>query len=225
MMDIEYKIIFSDRKTLGLTVERDMTVVVRVPSGTSSKRIEGFVQKKKFWIKEKQSHPQKYRPPIPLKEFVSGESVLYLGHNYRLEIRDAQEEQVKLSEKFFVCGPRGADLKAVLKNWFVETAKCEVPSRVKVHAQNMGVSYNRVVITDMKYRWGSCTPHKKLNFNWRLIKAPVHVIDYVVVHELAHILERNHSLLFWQHVKTQIPNFDVAKNWLKAHGQCLEDEF
>ena len=92
-------------------------------------------------------------------------------------------------------------------------------------SQSMGVSYNSIVIADMKYRWGSCTPYRKLNFNWRLIKAPMHVIDYVVVHELAHVLEDNHSPVFWQHVKTQIPNYEVCKNWLKAHGQCLEYEF
>ncbi len=89
----------------------------------------------------------------------------------------------------------------------------------------MGVAYNDVLISDMKYRWGSCTPNMNLNFNWRLIKAPMHVIDYVVVHELAHVLEHNHSPLFWQHVKTQVPDFEKSKNWLKAHGQCLEDEF
>ena len=89
----------------------------------------------------------------------------------------------------------------------------------------MGAAYNAIMISDMQYRWGSCTPANTLNFNWRLIKAPMHVVDYVVVHELAHILEHNHSPRFWQLVKTQIPYFETSKNWLKTHGECLEDEF
>lgn len=79
------------------------------------------------------------------------------------------------------------------------------------------------MISNMKYRWGSCTPHKNLNFNWRLVKAPMHVIDYVVVHELAHILEHNHSPRFWQHIRTQIPRFELSKDWLKRHGECEHD--
>jgi predicted metal-dependent hydrolase len=224
-MDIEYNVIFSDRKTLGLTVERDASVVVRAPEGTDWKRIEEFVQKRKFWIREKQSHPQKYRPPKPIKEFVSGESVLYLGRNYRLEIRESESEFIKLAGKFFVCGPRGANLKDAFRQWFVDSAKTRIPLRVRHYAEKIGVSYNSVVISDMKYRWGACTPNENLSFNWRLIKAPMHVIDYVVVHELAHLLEHNHSPRFWQHVKTQIPNFEASKNWLKAQGQCLEDDF
>ena len=224
-MDIEYDVIFSNRKTLGLIVERDASVVVRAPRGTSWQRIDEFVQKRKLWIREKQSHPQKYRPPRAIKEFVSGESALYLGRNYRLDIQDAEKEYIKLAGKFFVCGPRYADLKRHFRDWFVDRAKEKIPPRARIYAQKMGVAYNDVFISDMKYRWGSCTPNMNLNFNWRLIKAPMHVIDYVVVHELAHVLEHNHSPLFWQHVKTQIPNFETSKNWLKAHGECLEDEF
>ena len=208
-----------------MTVERDASVVVRAPQGTNWQRIEEFVQKRQLWIREKQSHPQKYRPPRPIKEFVSGESVLYLGRNYRLDIQDGEKEYIKLAGKFFVCGPRQADLKRHFRDWFVDRAKEKIAPRARIYAQKMGVAYNDVLISDMKYRWGSCTPNMNLNFNWRLIKAPMHVIDYVVVHELAHVLEHNHSPLFWQHVKTQIPNFEASKNWLKTHGECLEDEF
>lgn len=225
MMNIEYDVIFSNRKTLGLTVERDASVVIRAPKGTDWERIEAFVEKRKFWIKEKQSHPQKYRPPKPIKEFVSGESVLYLGRNYRLEIKDSDSEFVKLAGKFFVCGPKKCDLKLTFRQWFVDRAKLKIPPRVRYYADKMGVSHKKVTIADMKYRWGSCTPSENLTFNWRLVKAPMHVIDYVVVHEVAHLLEHNHGSRFWQHVKTQIPNFEAAKSWLKEHGQCLEEDF
>ena len=224
-MFMDYDILFSDRKSLGLTVERDRSVVVRAPLGTSRERIEEFVQAKKRWIFEKQSHPQKYRPPRAIKEFVSGESVLYLGRSYRLNVRDAEEELVKLDGKFFVCGPRHVDLKKCFKEWFVERARLTIPPRVELYAKNMDAAYNRIMISDMKYRWGSCTPNKNLNFNWRLIRAPMHVVDYVVVHELAHVLEHNHSPRFWQHIRTQVPKFEACKDWLRRHGGCLEDDF
>jgi predicted metal-dependent hydrolase len=222
---MDYDIIFSDRRTLGLTVERDRTVIVRAPLGTSRERIEEFVQTKKRWIFEKQAHPQKYRPSRPIKEFVSGEGVLYLGRSYWLDVRDAEDALVKLDGKFFVCGPRHADLKKCFREWFVERAKEAIPPRVELYAKSMGVTYSRIMISDMKYRWGSCTPKKNLKFNWRLIKAPMHVVDYVVVHELAHVLEHNHSPLFWQHIRTQLPNFQASKQWLKRYGECLEDAF
>ena len=225
MTDMEYKLIFSGRKTLSLTVERDRSVVVRAPSGTALERIERFVQARKHWIIEKQSHPQKYHPPSPIKELVSGEGALYLGQTYRLDVRSDESAQVRLDGKYLVCGARHSDLKELLRDWFIERAKETILPRVEFYAQRMGASYNAVMISDMKYRWGSCTPRKNLNFNWRLIKAPMHVLDYVIVHELAHILEHNHSPRFWQHVKTQLPSFHEGKAWLKKHGERLEDEF
>lgn len=225
MIDIEYEVIFSDRKKLGLTIERDGSVIVRAPSGTTQERIDSFVKKKRQWIKEKQDHPQKYRLPRPIKEFVSGESILYLGQSYRLEFRDVDKAQVKLIGEFFVCDPRQAKIKERLRDWFVDQAKRIIPPRVNVHAQNMGVNFNEILISDMMYRWGSCTARSNLNFNWRLIKAPMHVIDYVIVHELAHILEHNHSPRFWQHVKTQTPSYETSKVWLLKYGQCVEEEF
>ena len=225
MTDMEYEVKYSKRKTLGLSVERDTSIIVRVPEGTHPERIEEFVERKKLWIKDKQSHPQKSRPPRPIKEFVSGESILYLGKSYRLQIEDSDERRVEMDGKFLVCGPKNTNLKREFRSWFVEQAKQIVPDRAGLYAGRMGVRYEAVKILDMKYRWGSCTPARNLTFNWRLIKAPMHVVDYVVVHELAHLLEHNHSKLFWQHVKTQTPNFEASKMWLKTQGQCLDDEF
>ncbi len=81
-----------------------------------------------------------------------------------------------------------------------------------------------VRIVDNRYRWGSCTPRDYVHFNWRLIKAPMVVIDYVIVHELAHLMEANHTARFWNIVRTQSPTMDKARAWLKEHGQLLEQE-
>ena len=102
--------------------------------------------------------------------------------------------------------------------------KNEIIPKVRFYANNLGVTYNKIMISDLKYRWGSCTPKDNLNFNWRLIKAPMFVIEYVIVHELAHLLEGNHTPEFWNIVKVQVPNYEKAKEWLKENGEMLEGD-
>jgi predicted metal-dependent hydrolase len=93
---------------------------------------------------------------------------------------------------------------------------------VQRHARELGVEVAEVRIADPRYRWGSCTPKNNVHFNWRLIKAPMFVIDYVIVHELAHLIEPNHTPRFWNIVRTQAPGMEKAKTWLKEHGALLE---
>lgn len=97
--------------------------------------------------------------------------------------------------------------------------------RIRRFAESMGVAYNRLLISDLKYRWASCTPKNNLNFNWRIIRAPIHVIDYLIVHELAHLLEPNHTQKFWNIIAVQIPDYERPKKWLKEHGHKLEEDF
>jgi predicted metal-dependent hydrolase len=224
-MKPEYNIVYSSRKTVGLTVERDSSVTVRAPHGSDPEKLRMLVEKKALWIYEKQRHPQKYGRDYDGKEFVSGESVLYLGRNYRLEINRTGAPGVRLTGKFIVCGPSNSDFKDMFRQWFIEKAGQRIPERVDYYARHMGSPFNRVMVSDLRFRWGSCTPKNNLNFNWRLIKAPMHVVDYVVVHELAHLLESNHTPRFWQLVKTQLPQYEVAKEWLKENGRCLESKF
>jgi predicted metal-dependent hydrolase len=109
-----------------------------------------------------------------------------------------------------------------LRQWYISKAGEKIIPRVKIHAHNLGVDINGVKIVDNRYRWGSCTMNDNVNLNWRLIKAPMFVVDYVIVHELAHLIEANHSVRFWNIVRTQTPTMDKAKAWLKENGQLLE---
>jgi predicted metal-dependent hydrolase len=127
--------------------------------------------------------------------------------------------------KFIINHSSGSDIQNVFKNWFINKAKEKITPRIKYHARNIGVKYDNILIMDMKYRWGSCTPNNNLCINWRLIKAPMSVIDYVIVHELAHLLELNHTPKFWNIVRAQTPDYERAKQWLKEHGEILESEF
>jgi predicted metal-dependent hydrolase len=109
-----------------------------------------------------------------------------------------------------------------LREWYVDKAKEKIIPRVKYHARQLGVNVNEIKIVDNRYRWGSCTLNNNVNVSWRLIKAPMFVIDYVIIHELAHLIEANHTPRFWNIVHAQNPMMEKAKAWLKEHGQLLE---
>ncbi len=109
--------------------------------------------------------------------------------------------------------------------WYIERASERITIRAQYFAAALGVTFNRVLISDLKVRWGSCTPNGTLNFNWRIMKAPTFVIDYLAVHELAHLMENNHTARFWNIISVQVPRWGEAKEWLREHGDLLEVDF
>lgn len=229
-MELDYTIKRSaGRRKLTITVERDRSVVVHAPEGTSDEKIQQVVESKRKWIFEKSGHPQKYRdlPHPPGKELVSGESALYLGRQYRIEMVGTELHEVEFVQRFLIPAARKEKREDALREWYLGRAGEKIIPRVKVHARRLGVDICGVRIVDHRYRWGSCTPRDYVHFNWRLIKAPMVpmvVIDYVIVHELVHLMEANHTARFWNIVRTQSPTMDKARAWLKEHGQLLEQE-
>jgi predicted metal-dependent hydrolase len=227
MKDMNYKIVRSPkRKTLTITVERDRAIVVHAPQSTSEETVHRLVDTKRQWIFEKLHHTQKYQDRIhpPGKEVVNGESAPYLGRDYRIEIAETKSGEVELSRVFMVPVSHQSKRRNALKAWYTARAKETILPRVEQAARELGVTFKAAKIVDNQYRWGSCTVNSSVNFNWRLIKAPMFVIDYVVVHELAHLLENNHTPRFWNIVRANSPTMAKAKTWLKEHGQILEEE-
>lgn len=224
-MKIDYSIIYSARKTISIIVERDRTVIVRAPLNTSEELIENEINKRKFLLFQKINHPQKYNLPRDRKEFVSGEALLYLGKYYKLEVADKAIEGVEFDSKFIISNYNQRQARQLLKVWYVKQAEEKIVPKVKYYANHLGVNCNKISILDLKYRWGSCTPKDNINFNWRLIKAPGYVIDYIIVHELTHIMESDHTSEFWNIVSVQLPHYSKAKEWLKDNGNLLETDF
>jgi predicted metal-dependent hydrolase len=227
-MHLDYNVVYSSRrKTLTITVERDRSVVVKVPTGTSLEKIKQVVESRKRWLYEKTHHTQKYQPPLhpPGKELVNGESLLYLGQSYRIELVDQIETISLENNRFLVPLLYTQKQSSIFQDWYIQQAKTIILQRVQYFGDRLGVTFNQVKITNSKYRWGSCTPNDNLTFNWRLVKAPMFVIDYVVVHELTHFLEANHTHSFWGIIRSQIISMDKAKHWLKIHGSLLEETF
>ena len=224
-MDLVYTIKRSARRRkLTITVERDCRVIVHAPTGATEEKIHQVVESRRQWIFEKIGHPQKYHdlPHPPGKELVSGESALYLGRQYRIEMVKTGLSQIQFAQGFFIPATHGEKRAEALRQWYIGKAKEKILPRVQRHARELGVDVVEVKIVDNRYRWGSCTLKNNVNVNWRLIKAPMFVIDYVIVHELAHLIETNHTPRFWNIVRTQVPMMEKAKAWLKEHGALLE---
>jgi predicted metal-dependent hydrolase len=223
----EYRVRYSKRrKTIGITVERDRSVVVTAPEGTQDAVIARVMERKRAWVLDKVRHEQKLSDPPhpPGKELVSGESLLYLGREYPIEIVDNGRYAIQFTDRFLIPKARAASRYSVFREWLRARAAEYIMPRVAERARALGVTYSAVNITDARTRWGSCTPQGRLNFNWRLIKAPPFVIDYIIVHELAHLIEPNHSPAFWNIVEVQIPQAAQAKEWLRRHGELLGEE-
>ena len=219
-MSLTYSTKYSDkRKTLGLIVERDKSVVVLAPTGTSQETVDVFVNKKKFWLFEKINYSPKFGEPKPETPFISGKAIPYLGKNYKLDVIIEPLEGIVFDGKFLLSQQNLQLGKAILEQWYKQKAKEKITPMVEQYAKRLGVEYNDILISDLKYRWGSCTLKGNLNFNWRLIKAPQFVINYIVIHELAHLIELNHSDRFWNIVMVQMPNYVEAKEWLKENGE------
>lgn len=226
-MDLNYQIVRSSRrKNLTISVERDCTIVVHAPAAATDEAIRRVVESKRQWLFDKVNHPQKYkdRPHAPGKEVVNGESVPYLGQDYTIKIGETRSGEIELSCHFLIPPAQQAKRRQVLKRWYIDRAKEAVIPRVARHANELGVVFGVAKIVDNRYRWGSCTVKNNVNFNWRLIKAPMFVIDYVIIHELAHLLEANHTPRFWNIVRAKVPFAEKAKFWLKECGQLLEED-
>lgn len=223
-MELKYTIQRSaKRRKLTISIERDRSVVVHAPEGTSDEKIAQVVTSKRQWIYEKIGHDQKYLlPHAPGKELVSGESALYLGRQYQIEVVKTDFSSIQFTQRFLI--PDVSMVKRVnaFREWYIHKAKEKIIPRVKHHSRLLGVNIALVKIVDNRYRWGSCTLNDNVNINWRLIKAPMFVIDYVIVHELAHLIEANHTPAFWNIVRAQASTMDKAKLWLKENGQLLE---
>jgi predicted metal-dependent hydrolase len=225
-MDLSYEIRRSaKRKKLTITVERDRRIVVHAPEGVSDEKIRQVVESKRQWIYEKIGHPQKYQglPHPPGKELVSGESALYLGRLYRIEVVKDRLATVRFVQRFLIPENMIGQRVEALREWYITKAKEKIVPRVTMHARSLGVDIAGVKIVDNRYRWGSCTINDYISLNWRLIKAPMFVIDYIIIHELAHLIETNHTPKFWNIIRAKVSTMEKAKVWLKENGQLLEE--
>lgn len=197
---IDFRIEYSDRKTLGITVTPDMDVLVKAPNDSTINKIEEKLKKKAPWIIKQQSFFLAFHPKTTKRNYVSGETHLYLGRQYLLRVEENEKESVKLKGKFIVVKTHDKSrVKQLVNNWYLEHA------RSKFHAtalpliekfKKYKVEPSSIVLREMPTRWGSCTPKGKIILNPELIKAPKGCIEYVILHELCHLIHHDHTQRF-----------------------------
>jgi predicted metal-dependent hydrolase len=216
----QHQLIRSKRKTLALIVKPDGLVLVCAPMRTANAVIEEFVRKNTSWIEKQQAKALAARSPSP-KRYLSGETFLYLGKMYPLEIVQGQRQALRLNGTFRLAASRQGEAESAFERWYREQARKVITERVEFLAQQYGFQYKGIRITSARTRWGSCSAVGALSFSWRLIQAPLAVVDYVVIHELVHTAVHNHSKGFWQRLGTILPEYQEHRRWLREHGRSL----
>lgn len=207
------------RRTMEITVERDGKLVIRAPDGTEVGLMECFVREKKLWIYTKIAKKQELRRPVVAKEFVSGEGFPYLGRSYRLLLVDEQERPLKLQAGRFrllrseVGGGRGHFIA-----WYSAHARPWLIRKISKWAPRVGVEPNGIEVRDLGFRWGSCGKGGALNFHWASILLPPDIVEYIVVHELVHLKEPDHTPEFWFGVGRAMPDYEMRRQWLAENG-------
>ncbi|MDE3234520.1 MAG: M48 family metallopeptidase [Bacteroidota bacterium] len=197
---IEFRLEYSDRKSLGITVTPEMEVLVKAPTDTTIEKVKEKIRRKAPWIIKQQSFFLSFHPKTPQRKYISGETHLYLGRQYRLNIQIGKEESVKLKGKFIeVITMEKSRAKNLLKEWYLEHARTNfhlIAAPLIDKFKKYKVEPSSIVLRDMPTRWGSCTPKGKILLNPELIKAPIGCIEYVIVHELCHLIHHDHTQRF-----------------------------
>lgn len=215
------KIIKSNRKTVSIEVTDNATLIIKTPTYVRIADIEKIIQKNYQWLKNRLEIAQKSRQ-FKTKRFVNGEKFLYLGQLYPLEIKQNLSKPLIFNDKFYLRFDARPYAREIFTNWYKQQAAKNFYRRALIFAPLMGVEFNQIKISSARKRWGSCSNKKNINIVWRLIMAPQAIIDYVIVHELAHLKHMDHSKNFWKLVESVYPNYKKAVNWLKEYGPYLD---
>jgi len=213
------KIIRSKRRTIALVITKDATLEVRAPFNASLGIIEKFVAEKRSWIEKKKAFVNKNRTNVLPKNFVDGEEFIFAGNIYKLQCGNC--DAISISSALHLPQKLLPQAKQHLTIWYKNQALKKIIERANHYANITQLKYKAIKLTSAKRSWGSCSHKGSLRINWRLVMAPLNILDYVVVHELIHLVEKNHSKQFWHRVQTILPNYKEQKNWLKLNGNTL----
>ena len=223
---IEFEVKYRRRKTMSIQIDRTGAVSVLSPMGISEAFIRKQVCSKANWIIKKLTDLAHSAETITKRQFKTGQAFLFLGDTYLLYI--AIEKTLKgvfvLDGVLYIRTTRDEEghIKKLLYKWYRQKAEEILLQRLEIFAQKTGLQPQLVKVKEQKKRWGSCTFSGNIYLNWRLIMAPLAVIDYVAVHELLHLAHHDHSKYFWQKVEKCMPEYRQRKQWLKKNAAMMD---
>jgi len=214
------KIIRSRRRTIALVITPDGHLIVRAPLKAPAALINEFVQEKSGWIKKKIGEIQQ-RPPATVHTYEEGDIFFFLGRAYPLQIVDSPDAGIERTDRLCISATVLPDIRNQLTCWYRREARTEIHARCMWFSMMTGYTPRSIRITDARQRWGSCTSAGGLNFSWRLVQAPLEIVDYVILHELVHLKQPDHSKKFWARVKEIMPDYERRREWLRENERLL----
>ena len=227
--DNEYQLLpRSDRQTTDIVIDRNGVITVRPPKRMTPEQVDDTVLSKRMWIYRNLAEWRDLNATRVTREWVSGETFLYLGSCYRLQLVTEQDEPLKLKDGRF-CLLRNSversgqkEAYEVFKAFYQSKGLPRLRKRVAHFAAKVGVAAGTVEVRDLGYRWATCKKNGDLHFHWKCLMAPLSIIDYIVVHELCHLHHRDHSDAFWNEVDKVLPDYRERKEWLRIRGAELD---
>ncbi len=228
---IKYIVNRRKRKTIGISITIDEGLKIATPLHLTERQIQEVIQKKASWILKKLDALEKL--DTTKKEYENGEKFLYLGKEYilnKIKISDMVMPRIDIEDTHIMIYGSSDTLaqknmmKKIIISWYIEQANHILPERMKLLCEKTKIYPEKVRIKDQRSRFGSCSTKRNINLNWRLIMAPMEVLDYVIVHELCHLNEMNHSKAFWALVESIVPEYKKHREWLKKNGARLVND-
>lgn len=227
--DISYTLLpGTDRNTTDIVIERNGQIVVRPPRSLTSEKVDAVVEAKRLWIYRNLAEWRDLNAAAVAREWVNGETFLYLGRSYRLSIVESAGTGLTLKDGRFLLSRSVIERDGVVgarrafETYYSERALERVRARIRYYAPKVGVETRSVEVKDIGFKWASCTKMGALAFHWKCMMAPARVFDYLVVHELCHLIQRNHSAAYWNEVDKVMPDYRERKDWLRKHGAGLD---
>lgn len=219
------------RKDVKISIDLVNGVEVFIPENVDEAQLEQIIRRKAPWIVEKLEKMNEVNTTVQPKEFVSGEKLPYLGRNYRLKVYKEPVPYASFQFKhgrFMAIVPRDWSQEQIhhqlgnkLIEWYRKHGLKKIQERTKEYQSMLGVTPRSLQLKTQHKRWGTCTPSGDIYLNWRIVMAPIRVIDYIIVHELTHLIVSEHNEKFWRLVRTTLPHYKEAKEWLRVHGVAL----
>jgi predicted metal-dependent hydrolase len=221
-LQIPITVWFEERNRLRITVQPDKSIVAKAPLDHSMEEVRAKLEKRAPWMIQQLEYFDQYHPVLPDRQYISGETYYYLGRQYRLKVTAGSENAVKLIGKFFMLTttqPENLERKQqILQDWYTRHAKVFIQNRSELFVDRLielGARKPEIKYRRMNKRWGSCTPSGVITFNTELIKAPTHCIDYVVLHELCHLVHVGHNAKFYHLLDVLMPDWKKRKERLE----------
>jgi len=221
-LQIPVTVWFEERNRLRITVLPDKSILAKAPLDRSLEEVQAKLEKRAPWMIRQLEYFDQYHPILPDRQYISGETYYYLGRQYRLKVMPGSENDVKLIGKYFVLTtnqPENLERKQqILQDWYTRHAKAFIQNRADLFVDRLvelGAKTPEIKYRRMNKRWGSCTPSGVITFNTELIKAPTHCIDYVVLHELCHLVHEGHSAKFYHLLDILMPDWKKRKEQLE----------